>query len=70
MSHVFLSNTNNLHTVIWSQVFLSNTNNLHTVILSQVFLSNTNNLHTVICLKYSYLIQIICTQLYVSSIPI
>ena len=36
----------------------------------QVFLYKTNNLHTVICFKYFYPTQIICTKLYVSSIPI
>ena len=45
---VFLSNTNNLYTIIWFQVFLSNTNNLYTIIWFQVFLSNTNNLYTII----------------------
>ena len=28
----FLSDKNNLHTVVWFQVFLSNTNNLYTII--------------------------------------
>ena len=31
-----LSNTNNLHTVIWFQAFLSKTNNLHTYIVSSI----------------------------------
>ena len=43
---------------------VSSTNNLHTVVSFQVFLPNTNNTDTVICLKYSYLIQIIYTRWY------
>ena len=45
---VFLSNTNNSHTVVGFQVVLSNTNNSHTVVGFQIFLSNTNNSHTVV----------------------
>ena len=37
---------------------------MHTVIWYQVFLLNTNNLLTIYDIKYSYQIQIICTQLY------
>ena len=33
--------------MVWHKVFLSNANNLYTVIWYQVFLSNTNNLYTV-----------------------
>ena len=43
MYHIFLSNTNNLHTVVWFQVFLSDTNNLQTVVWFQVFLCNIHN---------------------------
>ena len=56
---LFLSNTNNLHTVGWFQVFLPNTNNLYTIIWFQVtipflvtvqwflvFQLNTNNFQT------------------------
>ena len=45
---VFLSNTNILHTVLWFQVFQPNIDNLHTVVWFQVFLFNINNLHTVV----------------------
>ena len=41
---VFLSNTNNLPTIVWFHVFLSNTNNLYTVVWFQVFLFNIDNL--------------------------
>ena len=34
-----------LHTVKWFQIFLSNTNNLHTVLLLQVFLSHYHYHH-------------------------
>ena len=51
MFQVFLSNTNNLHTMMWFQVFLFNTNNLHTIIWFQVFLSNIKNFYEVILLQ-------------------
>ena len=74
--------TNNLHEVMWFQVFLSNTNNLYTIMFSsnysylmrriiclhtvmkhQVFLSNMNNFHS---FKYFYSIQIIFRQTYLA----
>ena len=70
MVQEFVSNTNDLPSVIWVQVFLSNTYNLPSVIWVQVFLSNTKNLPSVIWFKYLYLIQMICPVLYGSSIPI
>ena len=44
---VFLSNTNNLHRVVWFKVFQSNTNN-YTVLCSNFYLIIVHCLNTVI----------------------
>ena len=44
---VFLSNTNDLPTIIWFQVILSKANSLYTILWFQVFLFNTNSLYTI-----------------------
>ena len=41
--HIFLSNTNNLHTAIWFQIFQSNSNNSCTIIVFQVTNDNKND---------------------------
>ena len=66
---VFLSNTNNLHTVVWFYVFLSNINNLHSYMVSGIpiwyffYMVSSNNSYLFVYtqlygFKYSYLILI------------
>ena len=60
---VTILSTYNFHVVVY-QVFLSNINNLHTVIWYEVFLSIQIICTQFNGIKYSYLIQIIWIQLY------
>ena len=62
---VFLSNTNNLHTIIWLQVFQMINNNIICKQLQlQATIPCTNNLHIIILFQlFQLIIIILCKQL-------